>query len=141
MHLRLLLPLLFLFGAPSCGKEVAKVELSGLDTAETKEVELAAGAEVRFPVHLESYSYSGRNYITVQAELMKDGAVIETMRCRGYEFEGGAGSGCGSMHLSSGCTAKVPAGGADAVRVTTSLEDKSNTVELEGLAVGIRVPE
>ena len=140
MQLRWLLPVLFLFGAPSCGKEIGKVPLKGLGDTQTKEIELKGGTEVRFPVHIDKYSYSGRNYIMVQAELMKDDKVVETLRCRGYEFEGGAGSGCGgSMHYNSSCSTTVPSGGADAVRITTSLQN-SGEVSVEGLAVGSGCP-
>ena len=95
MRARNLLPLLFLFGAPSCGKEVGRVPFASIGDTEVHEITLKGGSEVRFPVHIDKYSYSGQNFVVVNAELMKDDDVVKTFDCRGFEFEPGSGSGCG----------------------------------------------
>lgn len=133
-------PALIAASAVSCGKEVGRVPV-GLGATETKEIALSAGAKVSFPVHAEKYSYSGRNYVLLHVELLQQDKVVATVDCRGFELEGGAGSGCGAMHQNSACSTEVPAGGADHVRVGASLEDPQSRAEFEGLAVGIRISE
>ena len=127
-----------LFGALlACGKTVATVRLAGVGATGEARIALAAGADLGFAVHADKYSYSGPNHVMVHAELLRGGSVVQTMTCAGFELEGGAGSGCGATHQSAECSMTVPPGGADTVRVKTSLEN-DNELSIEGLEVRIK---
>jgi hypothetical protein len=138
---QLLAPLLLL-AAISCGKEVGRVPVDLGGEAKSEAVALAAGTRALFAVHASSYSYSGQNHVLLHVELLKGESVVATVDCRGFELEAGSGAGCGgAMQQSSSCSTKVPAGGADGVRVSARLEDPSSRAEFEGLAVGLRVQQ
>lgn len=121
----------------ACGKTVATVKLTQIGASGETKIALPAGAEIGFAVHADKYSYSGENHVMVTAELLRAGAVVGTMTCAGFEFEGGAGAGCGATHQSSDCAMTVPGGGADAVRVSTRLEN-GNEASVEGLEVRVK---
>ena len=136
-----LLPLLALLvfgGGWSCGKLVTSVPFSALGTTTEAAVQIAAGTRLTFPVYAKEYSYSGSGYLLIDVELVRDGAVVDRMSCRGFEFEGEAGGGCQTTHDNAECTMTVPAGGAQAVRVAARLERPATSARLDGLAVEVR---
>ena len=123
----------------SClGPTAGQVDLPGLDTPVEKALSFPAGKKLEFPVHADSYEYSGANYVRVEVTLLRGGAPVGTMACDGFELEGGAGCGSGATHLNGSCEMEVPAGGSDAIRVVASLADKGSSAKLEGLSVYIR---
>lgn len=128
---------LVVFALFGCGKTVATLSYRSIGTTEEVPLALAPGSDVKLAVHAGSYSYSGRNHIMLEAALLKGSAVVETMTCEGFEFEGGAGSGCKSTHYNSTCSMTVPAGGADTVRVGTRMEN-DNSATVEGLQVLVK---
>ena len=143
MKARALLPLLLLLavgGPTSCGELLTKVPLAGIGKTNEVAVSLPAGTPLEFPVTAASYSYSGAGYLLIDVELLRDRAVVARMTCRGFEFEGGAGAGCGVTHSNSDCALRVPAGGANGVRVGSRLENEGATATFEGLAVEVRGP-
>lgn len=134
--MRRLLPFVLIGAVLACGETVASIRLPGLGVAGDAPLAAPAGTWLGFAVHLDSYSYSGRNHVLVNAELLRGGAVVGSTQCRGFEFEGGAGSGCGATEHNSACGIAVPEGGIDAIRVTATLE-APNEVSLEGLEVRV----
>ncbi|MBX3210967.1 MAG: hypothetical protein KF850_02945 [Labilithrix sp.] len=121
----------------ACGKTVATLGYEHVGTVKETPLALPPGAKVRLAVRAESYSYFGRNHVMLDAELLKDGAVVAKMSCQGFEFEGGSGSGCKSTHYNSGCSITAPPGGADALRVGTRMEN-GNGASIEGLSVLVK---
>lgn len=123
----------------SClGPTAGQVDLPGLDTPVEKKLSFAQGKELEFPVHAESYEYSGANYVVIDVTLLRGGAPVATMACQGFELEGGAGCGSSATHMNSGCSMKVPAGGSDAIRVVARLQNPASTAKFKGLSVYIR---
>lgn len=122
------------FALLGCGKTVATLSYQSIGTTEEVPLALAEGTEVKLAVRAEKYSYSGRNHVILEAALLQGGAVVEKMSCEGFEFEGGAGSGCKSTHYNAACSMTVPKGGADTVRVGTRMENH-NSATIEGLQV------
>lgn len=123
----------------SClGPTVGQVDLPALDKAVDKKLVLPAGKQLSFAVHADRYDHSGSNYVVIDVTLLKDGKSVQTMSCRGFELEGGAGCGSGATHAYSDCAMTVPAGGSDAIRVIATLEDKANRASFDGLSVYVR---
>ena len=140
-RLQCFLPIVILLGVSACGKKLATVQLDGIGDTKVQKVNLAEGTTVRFPVSIDEYSFSGGyNYLMIEAGMLKDDQVVENFRCRGFEFDGISGSGSRSSQYRSNCSTKIPAGGVDALRVSTSLDRSNGQVEVKGLAVEIRVP-
>lgn len=128
---------LVVFALLGCGETVATLSYKSIGTTEEVPLALSAGTEVKLAVRAESHSYSGINYVVLEASLLKSGAVVEKMACRGFEFEGGSGGGCKTTHYNSSCAVTAPPGGSDAIRVTAHLEN-GNPVTLEGLQVLVK---
>lgn len=120
-----------------CGKTVGTLAYERVGTTQEIPLTLQGGAQVRFAVYAERYSYSGPNQVMLDAELLKGGAVVEKMSCAGWDNEGGSGGGCKTTHYNSDCTMTVPAGGADAVRVATRLKN-DNEASFTGLQVLVK---
>jgi hypothetical protein len=130
-----------LFGV-SCGKEVGRVRVDLGKTA-TQSMALPEKARVLFPVHADSFSYKGRNYVMLKVELLRQDKVVGSLDCRAFHMDrdaGGAGCG-GTAQLNTDCETEVPPGGADALRVSTHLETPEHAAEFENLAVGVRIKE
>jgi hypothetical protein len=109
----------------ACGKTVATIPIPSIGKAEQVALPMAGGSKIGFAVHAGKYTYSGSNGLGVEAELLKGGVVVAKHACIGFDFEGGAGSGCGATHYNSSCTMSVPPGGADTVRVNTHVDGGS----------------
>ena len=123
----------------SClGPTAGEVPLSGLDAPAEKAISFPEGKELDFAVHTESYDYSGANHVIIEVTLLRGGAPVEKMACKGFELEGGSGCGSSATHMNSSCSLKVPPGGSDAIRVVATLEHKSRKAKFEGLSVYIR---
>lgn len=129
-----IVPLLVLL---ACDKTIATIPIGSIGGSGEVPIAAPPGSELGFAVHAASYSYTGQNHILVKSELLKAGRVVATHECQGFEFEGGAGTGCGATHHSSACSITVPPEGADAVRVSTRLE-RSGDVQVEGLEVRVK---
>jgi hypothetical protein len=126
------------WGVASClNPTVGQVDLPGLDAAFEKKLALPAGKALEFAVHAEEYENSGSNHVVIAVTLLRGGAPVGTMSCKGFELEG-SGCGSGATHLNSDCAMTVPAGGSDAIRVVARLEDPSAHASFKGLAVYIR---
>lgn len=123
-----------LFG---CGKTVGTLAYERVGTTQEIPLTLREGAHIQFAVYAERYSYSGPNRVMLDGELLRRGAVVAKMSCAGWDNEGGAGGGCKTTHYNSDCTMTVPAGGADAVRVATRLEN-DNEASFTGLQVLVK---
>jgi hypothetical protein len=128
--------LLIFAGSSGCGETVAEVRLPSLGAVAEAPVAAPADTWLGFAVHLDRYDYVGRNYVLVDAELLRDGAVVASTQCRGFEFEGGAGSGCQTTEHARACGVTVPEGGVDTVRLSARLES-GNTAHVEGLSVRV----
>lgn len=123
----------------SCLEPTAgEIPIPSLDKPAEKPLAFPAGTELSFAVHADEYEYSGYNEVMLDVTLLRGGAPVGSMRCAGFELEGGAGCGSGATHLNSSCSMKVPAGGSEAVRVVASLRDKGNTAKFKGLSLYLR---
>jgi hypothetical protein len=126
-------------GAAGClGPTAGTVELAGLDKPAEKPLAFPAGKKLEFPVHAESYDYTGKNWVVIDVTLLRAGAKVATMSCKGFELEGDAGSGSSVTNSNSDCTLTVPPGGSDAIRAVATLQDKSGKASFQGLAIYIR---
>lgn len=119
-----------------CGKPIATLSYSSVSTTEQTALALPPGTTVTFAVHAAKHSYTGRNHVLLDAELLDHGKVVGRMSCQGFELDADMGSGCSTTHYDSSCTMTAPASGADAVRVATRMEN-ANSATFEGLEVRI----
>lgn len=120
------------------GPTVGSVELPGLDREVEAKLPLQAGKVLSFPVHADSYEYSGGNAVVLDVTLLRSGREVARVACAGFSLDGGSGCGSGATELNSDCALRVPEGGSDTIRVVATLADPSNTATFEGLAVYIR---
>jgi hypothetical protein len=126
-------------GFASCLQPTAgEIPLIALDTPAEKPLAFGAGTELDFAVHADEYEYSGMNQVMLDVTLLRAGTPVGTMRCAGFDLEGGSGCGSGATHLNSSCSIKVPAGGSDAVRAVATLRDKRNSAKFKGLSIYLR---
>ncbi len=113
---------LVLFNSPMFKPTVATITFPGLDAPAEHPLRLAAGARVGFGMTGDEIAYEGPDYIRVRVELLREGSVVATMRCRAFELEGDGGDGGGQTHYNSDCEVTAPAGGSTAVRAVASKE-------------------
>lgn len=116
---------------------MAAVPFERLGTTEEAPLVLTPGSGVSFAVYVARHSYSGKNHVLLDVALLKQGAVVASTRCQGFEMEGMSGSGCQTTHANRDCALRAPADGSDAVRITTRLE-REGSFEYEGLEVRVQ---
>jgi hypothetical protein len=135
---RILGAALVAWGVASClNPTVGQVDLPRLGAAFEKKLALPAGKALEFAVHAAEYENDGNNHVILDVTLLRRGAAVGHMSCRGFELEG-SGCGSGATHLNSDCAMTVPPGGSDTVKVIARLENPSNGASFKGLAVYIR---
>lgn len=120
----------------ACTRPVAQVQT---DLGETTMVAatLRAGAALEFQVGTTWVSYEEASDILLTIELMRAGAVVSKVECRGYSFSNRSRSGCGTGHTTTSrdCDATVPAGGADGLRVSS--RTNAGRASVIGLTVSV----
>jgi hypothetical protein len=126
-----------MFLVVACGKTVAKLDYAQVGDRREAPLSVSPGDKLGFSMHIDRYSYEGANYVMLDIELVKDGAIVHTHSCGGFELEGYRGGGTGATESHGWCSVTAPASGADTIRVGTRFQTKA-TATIEGLQVRIQ---
>ncbi len=120
---------------PDFGHELARVRIEKVATPAVATVSHLDGKSLRFVLHADRLRYHGGKdeaATTVLVELLREGKVVGSARCPGFDFDQEHTGGCGSTSW-GGCSATVPKSGIDELRATITLD--SGTMEIQGLDV------
>jgi hypothetical protein len=113
---------------------VVSIPLRGAGASGSAPVSLTAGTEIYVFILANTCSWSGGNVMVVDVDVRRGEQTVAHTSCNGFS-RGGSGSAGGMRGHPSACDFVVPAGGADAVQVSTHLTRPSSEVTFEGLEI------
>jgi hypothetical protein len=123
--------------AAACGRKLATVKTE-LGSTSTQSLALEEGTRLQFPVSALFFTYDDAMYIELKVELLREQDVVASVDCRGFSFsrKRTVGAGNAKTVTARDCVLTVPEGGADAVRVSTQVDQGKASVK--GLKVHVK---